>query len=180
MNIIEALAIGREIRRRFMFTTAGRNMECDSACVFVLMAGVNRTVGGKVGLHRPAFDPAFFVDLSRTAARERYNALVEKLRQYYVDEMGGSPEAFRIIMSTPSVSIRYLSFAELSALGIMGEDPAWAEYHEAQYIQRYRRERWVVISACLKDGRKFPDCEGEAYRLYRNRAHIGWNRPAAR
>ena len=137
-NIIEALAIGREIRRRFMFTAVGQNMECNSACVFVLMAGVHRRVGGKVGLHRPAFDPASFADLSPTAARGRYNALVEQLRQYYVDEMGGSPEAFQIIMSTPSGSIRYLSLTEMSALGIIGEDPAWAEYNEAQFIQQLR------------------------------------------
>jgi hypothetical protein len=98
-DIIEALAIGREIRRRFMVTgVPNANMECDSACVFALMAGVNRIGGGKIGLHRPAFDPAFFADLSPTAARSRYNTLVEQLRQYYVDEMGGSPEAFRIIM----------------------------------------------------------------------------------
>ena len=125
-NIMEALAIGREIRRRFMVTGVPyANMECDSACVFVLMAGVNRIGGGKIGLHRPAFDPAFFADLSPTAARSRYNTLVEQLRQYYVDEMGGSPEAFRIIMTTPSTSIRYLSQDEMLALGIVGEDPAW-------------------------------------------------------
>ena len=52
-NIIEALAIGREIRRRFMVTGVPHaNMECDSACVFVLMAGVDRIGGGKIGLHR--------------------------------------------------------------------------------------------------------------------------------
>jgi hypothetical protein len=168
-NIIEALAIGREIRRRFMVTGVVPNMECDSACVFVLMAGVNRIGGGKIGLHRPAFDPAFFADLSPTAARNRYNTLVEQLRQYYVDEMGGSTEAFRIIMTTPSTSIRYLSQGEMLAFGIVGEDPAWAEYNEAQFIQRYGRERWAVIAACLKNSRDFARCEAEAYRLYPDR-----------
>jgi len=169
-NIMEALAIGREIRRRFMVTGVPyANMECDSACVFVLMAGVNRIGGGKIGLHRPAFDPAFFADLSPTAARSRYNTLVEQLRQYYVDEMGGSPEAFRIIMTTPSTSIRYLSQDEMLALGIVGEDPAWAEYNEAQFIQRYGRERWAAIAACLKNSRDFARCEAEGYRLHPNR-----------
>jgi hypothetical protein len=166
-DVMESLSIGREVRRRFMST--GVRMECDSACVFILMAGVNRGGGGKIGLHRPAFDPAFFADLSPTAARNRYNTLVEQLRQYYVDEMGGSPEAFRIIMTTSSTSIRYLSQDEMLALGIVGQDPAWAEYNEALFIQHYGRERWAVIAPCLensKGGRDFARCETEAYRLY--------------
>ena len=141
--------------------------ECDSACVFVLIAGVDRVgYDGKVGLHRPAFDPAFFAGLSPTAARARYNSLAENLRQYYVDEMGGSPEAFRMMMTTPSTSIRFLSTRELLELGVMGEDPAWAEYNEAQFIERYGRQRWAVIRACLKDGHEFNPCEAKAYALY--------------
>jgi hypothetical protein len=168
-DIIEALAIGREVRRRFMLTGVVRNMECDSACVFILAAGVERVGDGKVGLHRPAFDPAFFAGLSPTAAHDRYTSLVENLRQYYVDEMGGSPEAFRIMMTTASTSIRYLSLSEMLELGIIGEDPAWAEYNEAQSIQRYGRERWAIITACLKDGREFNPCVAEAYRSYPER-----------
>jgi hypothetical protein len=168
-DIIEALAIGREVRRRFMTTGVVRNMECDSACVFILAAGVERVGDGTVGLHRPAFDPTFFAGLSPTAARDRYNSLVENLRQYYIEQMGGSPEAFQIMMITSSTSIRYLSLSEMLELRIIGEDPAWAEYNEAQFIQRYGRERWTVITACLKDGREFNPCVAEAYRLYPER-----------
>lgn len=64
-DIIEALAIGREVRRRFMLTGVVRKMECDSACVFILAAGVERVGDGKVGLHRPAFDPTFFAGFLR-------------------------------------------------------------------------------------------------------------------
>ena len=165
-DVIEALAIGREVRRRFMTTGVVRNTECDSACVFVLIAGIHRGGDGRVGLHRPAFDPAFFAGLSPTAARDRYNSLAENLRQYYVDEMGGSPEAFRMMMTTASTSIRYLSTSEMWELGVIGEDPAWAEYSEAQFIERYGRERWAVITACLKDGREFNSCVARAYDLY--------------
>jgi len=136
---------------------------------FVLMAGVVRHGDGKIGLHRPAFDPAFFANLSPTTARDRYDSLVENLRQYYVDEMGGSPEAFRIMMTTPSTEMRYLSSDEKSKLGIVGEDPAWAEYEEAQFIQRFGRERWAVMTACRNDGREFEACVAEAYRFYPDR-----------
>ena len=139
---MEALAIGREVRQRFLTTFVGQNMECDSACVFILVAGVDRYAkAGKVGLHRPAFDPGYFAGLSPTAARDRYNSMVETLRHYYVEEMGGSSEAFRQIMVTPSISVRYLLPGEIALLGISGEDPATAEYDEAQMIQRYGRER---------------------------------------
>jgi hypothetical protein len=74
-DILEALAIGREVRRRSMSTGVWQGDECDSACVFILIAGVDRYGGGKVGLHRPAFDPATFVGMGEIAARDRYNGL---------------------------------------------------------------------------------------------------------
>jgi hypothetical protein len=168
-DVMEALDIGREVRRRFGFTTVVPNAGCSSACVFVLVAGVERMVLGKIGLHRPAFDPAFFSGLSPTDAREKYNFLLEKLRHYFVDEMGGSPEAFRLMMATESGSIRYLSTNEISDWGIAGDDPAFAEYSDAQMIQRYGRERWAVIVACTGAGRQMSSCEEEAYRRYPER-----------
>ena len=75
-----------------------------------------------------------------------------------------------MMMTTPSTSVRYLSSEEVLTLGFVGEDAAWVEYNEAQFIQRYGRERWAIISACLKnDSHEFARCEAEGYRLYPER-----------
>jgi hypothetical protein len=135
-DIAEALVIGREVRQRFLLTGVVKNMECDSACIFILIAGVQRVADGKIGLHRPAFDPEFFSGLPPQAARDRYTSMVEELRRYYVDEMGGSPEGFRLMMSIPSTEVHYASIKEMLDWGIIGDDPAWSEYNEAQFIKR--------------------------------------------
>jgi hypothetical protein len=187
-DVMEALAIGREVRARFMLASVRR--QCNSACVFILIAGVKRHTGefSKIGLHRPAFDPEYFAGLSPSEARDRYNSMVKTLQHYYIEEMGGSPEAFRLIMSTPSTSSRFLSLGEIVDLGIEGEDPAFAEYEEAQNIQLYGRERWSLISACFESiaracaerggglnecigeaNRGFDGCIAKAYHQYPNR-----------
>jgi hypothetical protein len=150
-DVMEALAIGREVRARFMYTQILNGEQCSSACVFILIAGVDRHAEfGKIGLHRPAFDPEYFANLSPSEARDRYNSVVETLQRYYVEEMGGSPEAFRLIMSTPSRSARYLSTKEIFDLNLTGQDPADGEYNDASLVQLYGRERWPVIDACYE------------------------------
>jgi hypothetical protein len=138
---------------------------------FILIAGVQRYPLGRVGLHRPAFDPDEFAGLSPATARGVYNRLVQGLRQYYVDEMGGSLDAFQMIMNTASTSVRYLEPAEKAALGIAGEDPAFSEYNEAIMIKRYGRERWGFISSCWDKTHDFDKCVGQAFREYPNHSN---------
>src|SRR5207253_464065 len=48
-----ALAAGRLLRKERVTISVPNDDECLSACVFLLMAGVQRMVTGKVAIHRP-------------------------------------------------------------------------------------------------------------------------------
>lgn len=61
--------------------------------------------------------------LRQSKAAAKYNALVENLRLYFIEEMGGTEQAFRLMLSTPSDDMHFLSTAELIDLGLAGSDP---------------------------------------------------------
>jgi len=70
-DIIEALAIGREVRRRFMLTGVVRNMECDSACVFILAPGSSELVMARsvfIALHSIQLSLRAFLQPPRATA----------------------------------------------------------------------------------------------------------------
>jgi ATP-dependent protease ClpP protease subunit len=148
-NVKEAMEIGRMVRHGSMSTFVEAGTECDSACALILVAGVRRTVSGKIGLHRPTFDPKLFAGLSESTARDQYNAMINRVRDYFINEMGGSLEAFRQMINTPSSSIRYLTSYELYDLGLAGEDPAFAEHSDARLIDRLGREGFAAYQRCL-------------------------------
>ena len=168
-DVMEAIEIGRIIRSRFL-TTGAVKQQCSSACVFILIAGVMRAVSdaARIGLHRPYFDPAYFSSLSAEQARSKYNELVEQLRRYFF-EMGGDERAFRILMRTPSDKIYFVNEREIEAFEFRGNDPAWQEHADAQFIQQYGRKRWPVMKRCLeKQPSSFESCRIRAFELYPN------------
>jgi hypothetical protein len=75
--------------------------------------------------------------------------MINRVRDYFINEMGGSPEAFRQMINTPSSSIRYLTSYELYDLGLAGEDPAFAEHSDARLIDRLGREGFAAYQRCL-------------------------------
>ncbi|MBV9780128.1 MAG: hypothetical protein JOY62_09165 [Acidobacteriaceae bacterium] len=167
-DVMEAVKIGRVIHERFMTTVVRPERECDSACVFVLIAGAIKlpTDLAHVGLHRPRFDAEYFARLTPDQARVKYNSLIEYLKDYFVKEMGGSEEAFRLMLSTPSDSLRLLSAAEMDRLGLRGEDPAWDELINAKMIERYGPIRWPLIKRCIGPSGDIAGCEKRVYEQY--------------
>jgi hypothetical protein len=173
-DVIEALKIGRLIRRNFMWTEVTPNSRCASACVFILQAGVARFADdqSQIIVHRPTFDAASFSGLDDEAARNAYNNMVSNLRIYFIDEMGGSEEAFRLIMATPSSAPRMLTDEEISRLGLIGKDPAFEAHLEAKLIGKYGPRRWPLLKECmnkfipLQDGAGFKACQNRVYELY--------------
>jgi ATP-dependent protease ClpP protease subunit len=167
-DVMEAVKIRRLIRERFMITVVKPERECSSACVFILMAGVIRDPIdlAHVGLHRPKFDATYFASLTPEEARVKYNTLVEALRKYFIDDMGGNEQAFRLMMSTPSYDVRFLSFAEMQEFGLLGNDPVWDEYNEAQEVKQYGTKRWPLIKRCIGPSGDFAGCVKKVYELY--------------
>jgi hypothetical protein len=167
-DVAEAMQIGRLIRQRFMNTMVDEQQECASACILILMAGVARMPqpSAHIGLHRPRFDPAYFADLAPEEAHAKYNALVEDLRKYFIDEMGGNEDVFRLMLSTPSDHVRFLSFGEMQKFGLFGTDPAWDEYSEAQSTKRFGARRWQFIKQCVQSSGGGRSCVQKAYEQY--------------
>ena len=65
-DVIEAMKIGRFIRKNHMSLVLVQ--PCDSACAFIVFAAVKR-VAGKLGLHRPRYDPQYFSQLTGEDAK---------------------------------------------------------------------------------------------------------------
>lgn len=173
-DVIEALKIGRLIRQNFMYTEVTPNSRCASACVFLLQAGVARFADyqSQIIVHRPTFDAASFAGLDDEGARIVYNNMVSNLRNYFVSEMGGSEEAFTLIMATPFSAPRTLTDEEISRLGLTGKDPAFEEHLEAKMIAKYGPRRWPLLKECmntfapLHDAAGYKACENRVYKLY--------------
>ena len=55
--------------------------------------------------------------------------------------MGGSEEAFRLIIATPFSAPTMLSDEEISRPGLTGKDPAFEEHLEAKLIAKYGPRR---------------------------------------
>lgn len=132
-DVRAAVMIGDMIRDQIMYVHVPNGASCVSACVFILQAGVSRTVypNATLGLHRPRFPAEAFGSMTQEAARDKYNAMVDTLKGYWLS-MGGSDEAFRIMMATPSSSVRVVRADEAATLGLDGADPAWYEYWHAR------------------------------------------------
>jgi hypothetical protein len=93
--------------------------------------------------------------------------MIEQVRTYFL-EMGGSADAFQIMLSTRSDQMRYLSEREKERFGFRGSDVSWEEFTEAKWIERYGADRWGAIKACLFKSDDFNECVKHGYKLYPN------------
>lgn len=161
-EVLPAMQMGRLLRARkatvFVFGPAS----CGSACVFLLAAGVDRIVlrDPHVGIHRPAFPPALFANLSSDAAMRLYNSLIGKCRTY-LKEMGMADSLLDEMLSVPSGDVRWLTEDELARFKLAGRDPAWAEWVRAKGIKRYglaEIEREERVLKCIETTNDFDGC----------------------
>ncbi len=129
-NLETALDLGRTLRQLDMRTVVGSVAQepdgrrmltaggCHSACVMVLMAGVNRSVlpGSRVGVHSPQ---VVLVSGGRGYALDEgiTRAIVqgsEPALRSYARFMGVSPALIDVAHSVPHSSIRTLTASEMS------------------------------------------------------------------
>lgn len=112
-DLVEAMTIGEIVRESQIPVWSGE--ECLSACVFVLIAGVERSVMGTIGFHRPYFDRSYFASLSLSEADKKYSELWEKSKAYLYT-MGASQEVVDKILATRSSKIELLSQSKAAKL----------------------------------------------------------------
>lgn len=105
-NLDEAIQIGEIIRASQIPVQSGE--ECFSACVFVLSAGVERTIDGVIGLHRPYFDKSYFANLTSIEAQAKYETLRDNSEDY-LRKMGVKQTLIERMFETDSTNVDILS-----------------------------------------------------------------------
>jgi len=144
--VLEAMKIGRALRRARAEVYVPPNAHCASACILVLASGATREVLGydpgenaegpviAVGLHRPTFPTEEFAALSPEGAKIQYDHLRALVREF-LNEMGMSDSLFQDMLRVPSQNIMWLDKNRLKNYGLEGEDPAFAEYVHAHGVE---------------------------------------------
>lgn len=97
------------------------NAVCHSACVFVLAAGDNRVVSGKVGIHR-------MIRMSSTATTRaelsrELQAVYARVKEY-LERNGVAVAVADLMMTVPNRDLRLLSAEELQHYGLDGTNAA--------------------------------------------------------
>ena len=155
-DVIEAMKIGRFARRNHMQIAAIQ--PCDSACTFIIFAAVKRVTSGKLGLHRPHYDPQYFSQLSGEAANKKYKELDGEVRKYLI-EMNVPTLIIDKIMSIPSSNIEYIEISFYNNLA-GSTSPAYNEWLAARCGSFTDRERQdFAYSRSLIMHNKYPDAE---------------------
>lgn len=129
-NLEEAMTIGAVIREARVSTFVSD--KCYSACVFVFVAGVQRSVGNKgiLGLHRPYYEKKYFSSLTEIEAKRQYKNLIKE-SNLYLQKMGASQKAIDRINATSSGNIYMLDATE--ALEYFGDsEPFFDEWLSAK------------------------------------------------
>ena len=116
-DIVEAARIGTFIRESAY--TISVSEDCHSACFFILVGGVSRSISksGKIGLHRPFYKKEYFTGLSLKEAEEKYSQLEKSSRQY-LQSMGVPNRIVELMFSIPSDEVHILSKNERKFLDV--------------------------------------------------------------
>nr|WP_294527709.1 hypothetical protein [uncultured Rhodopila sp.] len=135
-SVREAMEIGRLVRKNalWVFTNAA-GQKCASACVLIFAGGVSKLPGpGSIGIHCPTFPSDSFSTLNPQQALEKYKEMSEDVR-LYLAEMDLPPIVFDEMMQIRSDEIKWLTWDQLSAYGLVGETAAYAEWQRAISIE---------------------------------------------
>lgn len=124
-SIVPAMKIAEEIRHYGLDTEAdavpsqpnskvAQDGACYSACVYMFLAGTNRTVlrRGRIGLHRSSFPKNYRPDYDIEQQQ-----IARELR--YFRERGVSTELLEIAYETPNNTVRILNRDELVRFGVV-------------------------------------------------------------
>lgn len=135
-DVEEAIKIGRILRKNEILTvTVPPDGECLSSCVFILSAGIRRTVWGKVGIHRPYF-PSLSTDENILNIKHKRESILTSIKQY-LEEMDVNPSLVDTMLSIPPDELKILTPDELSYYRLTGLDANYEEKFIAQAASSY-------------------------------------------
>lgn len=168
-DLAAAMKIGRLIHDKAILVRVKSGQTCASACVFILIAGLSRTVvyPAAIALHRPRSSSESFSSLPIGDAVGSYEAMAEVAKKYFA-AMGGNPRAFDIIMTTPSDKAYVLTDREITDLGMRGESAAFQEVDLASQVKEFGQRGAAFFRECqakAMDGEKAAECYRKAKAL---------------
>jgi hypothetical protein len=117
-SISAAIAIGGFVRAGGLRTAVARRRTCDSACVLILVAGIEWSAGvGSVRIHRPRYEPDQAGQDAHARARQAYKDVLAHMRDY-LERMGPGDRLLDAMLAVPPGRLRPLSHRELRAFGL--------------------------------------------------------------
>jgi hypothetical protein len=153
-DVERAIRIGRMLRE--LNATIWIGNSCLSACVFILAGGVDRSIFGTVGVHRP-----YFSSLDRRSSPQvvvREMARIDALITNFLREMNLPVGLLDTMKGVGPSEIRVLSGGALQSSGLNAPDPVFDELRTAHDAWRYGtnsaeiRRRRVVSDRCHPQG----------------------------
>lgn len=152
-----AIQIGEIIRERKLNTYVAEDARCESACVAVLIGGVQRYAFGRVGVHRTTYDKDIDDDI-RVAKDIAYSL---QTTSEYIKSMGISMMLDDAINTTESWRMRYLTETEKKQWQVFGTDRLEEEllFNQISRERKIPRNDFIEIfkshyDECLNDAKE--------------------------
>ena len=139
-----AMQMGRMLRAHGFDTVVRETASCYSACVFILAAGIDKTVDGSIGIHRPYFVSG---DPTRIAGEIRD---LKNLAGKYFAEMNIPERLAEDMFSVDPGNMRVLTLRELEDYRLNSKDFVAQETDVMQMAQRLGLSR-LEYEALRKD-----------------------------
>lgn len=116
-SLLGGLRLGYAIRHLGVHTNIGANQSCMSACALAFLAGQQRTVEGRYGVHAASFDvnPTLANHSNQLDSIQQLGAITTA----YVSEMTGKSDVALKALSTSAASISILEDSELVSMGVI-------------------------------------------------------------
>lgn len=111
-----------------------QDANCLSSCVLILAATFDRSVFGKVGIHRPRFMPDEYEKMGYENLQAAYNGLYDELSRFFRNA-NIHPAFIDEMWAIPSVDIRILSDDELKFFRLDGADLVLEEQRTMDLIR---------------------------------------------
>jgi hypothetical protein len=132
-EIFATLEIGRIMRAEGASISVGPGAACISACVFLLMGAIERTISrdARVGIHRPSLQ-APQEGGPRQASADKIVAAMSEQLALYAQQMNVPRTIIDALMVVPPDRLEFLSASELATYGINVRDAVALEKRRAQ------------------------------------------------
>lgn len=133
-DVEAAIKIGEFIRSKRLSTIVSSQSSCASACVLTLLGGVERTVVGDVGLHRPYINKYSGSEAESRSGYEKTNKIIFS----YLRKMNITESLLGAMNTIPPGEVKWITdYDQLTELNIRGSDPIYADERDSANARKY-------------------------------------------